>query len=74
MEVDFPRELEFVFSDGRDLRVIHPQVNQLSMGPSLSVPVPHSVAPASLTRFSLFRESAESYFMSRELRRACSVN
>lgn len=30
--------------------------------------------PHPLTRFSLFRESAESYFMSRELRRACSVN
>lgn len=30
----------------------------------------HSL-PHPLTRFSLFRESAESYFMSRELRRAC---
>lgn len=30
--------------------------------------------PHPLTRFSLFRESAESYFMSLELRRACSVN
>lgn len=46
MEEDFSRKLEFVFSDGpldgRDLRVIHPQVNQLSMEPSLSVPVPFS--------------------------------
>jgi len=76
---DFPRELEFVFSDGPRLGRLRPAHNPSAGKPTLDGTVTlgsRSVLslPHPLTRFSLFRENMESYFMSHELCRACSVN
>lgn len=84
--MDFPRELEFVFSSGFGRTYLPTYLVPAGRatcaqsipgkatldGTAAFLPVPLSLR-VPLTRFSLFRESAESYFMSRELRRACPV-
>lgn len=70
------RELEFVFSDrpldGRATCARNPSAGKPTLDGAVTLGSRSvHLLPHPLTRFSLFRESAESYFMSRELRRAC---